>query len=123
MGRRVDTRLAAGLGAVARAARTHAGLTQADVAELVNLAPEVYGRLERGKMLPSVPTLRRLCVSLGISADLLLGLGGKPLQVAERPIHYHPSADLRRVERQVQKLDRRQLRLLAMLMGQLKSRG
>ncbi len=41
-----------------------AGLTQVELAESIGTATEVYGRLERGKMLPSVPTLFRLCVAL-----------------------------------------------------------
>ncbi|HEX8705831.1 MAG TPA: helix-turn-helix transcriptional regulator, partial [Myxococcaceae bacterium] len=41
--------LASTLGAVARAARMRAGLTQEDVAERIGMASEVYGRMERGQ--------------------------------------------------------------------------
>ena len=50
------------------------GLTQAEVAEKLGLAHMVYSRLERGKMLPSVQTLLRMCSVLRISSDELLGL-------------------------------------------------
>ncbi|RKI43377.1 XRE family transcriptional regulator, partial [Corallococcus sp. AB049A] len=58
--RQLERKLAVSVGAAARAARLKAGLTQADVADRVGIASEVYGRLERGKMMPSVPTLFRL---------------------------------------------------------------
>ena len=54
-------------------ARERMGFTQAEAASLVGLAPAVYGRVERGGMLPSVPTLYRLCTVLGVSANVLLG--------------------------------------------------
>ncbi|MFY0579223.1 helix-turn-helix transcriptional regulator [Cystobacter fuscus] len=50
------------------------GLTQAEVAKQVRLKPAVYGRIERGKMTPSVPSLRRICTVLQLSSDLLLSL-------------------------------------------------
>jgi transcriptional regulator with XRE-family HTH domain len=62
------------LGDVCRMARERLGLTQAQVARQVCLATEVYGRIERGGLLPSVPTLRKLALALGISADVLLEL-------------------------------------------------
>lgn len=66
--------LARQIGARARAARQRLGLTQADVAEEVDIAAEVYGRLERGQMLPSVPTLIKLVRVLRITPnELLLG--------------------------------------------------
>jgi transcriptional regulator with XRE-family HTH domain len=63
-----------GLGTRLRMARTRLDLTQEQVAQAVGFVPTVYGRIERGDMLPSVPKLRELCVVLGISADLLLAL-------------------------------------------------
>ncbi len=73
---RVERPLAMTLGGAALGARTRAGLTQAEVARRVGVQLEVYGRIERGEMFPSVPTLRRLCVTLGIGSDALLGLEG-----------------------------------------------
>jgi transcriptional regulator with XRE-family HTH domain len=62
------------LGEVARAARERLGLTQAQVARQAGIAPNVYGRVERGGMMPAVPTLRKLALVLGISADVLLDI-------------------------------------------------
>lgn len=77
---KTQAKLAKHLGKTARAARAQADLTQADVAERVGIATEVYGRLERGAMLPSVPTLRKLCSTLRADANALLGLkSGLPL--------------------------------------------
>jgi transcriptional regulator with XRE-family HTH domain len=68
-----EKRLGATLGRALRAARMRAGFTQADLAASIGKAPEVYGRLERAKMLPSVPTLFRLCVALRTGPHELLG--------------------------------------------------
>ncbi|MGZ3457688.1 MAG: helix-turn-helix domain-containing protein [Archangium sp.] len=62
------------LGHVCRTVRERLGPTQAQVAKQACLASEVYGRIERGGMMPSVPTLRKLALTLGISADVLLEL-------------------------------------------------
>ncbi|HEX5749205.1 MAG TPA: helix-turn-helix domain-containing protein [Archangium sp.] len=67
--------LSKSLGDVARAARERLGLTQAQVARQLGIVPNVYGRIERGHMMPAVPTLRRLALVLGLSADVLLALG------------------------------------------------
>ena len=71
--KRQEQRLRATLGRALRAARMRAGFTQADLAASIGKAPEVYGRLERGKMLPSVPTLFRLCMALRSGPHELLG--------------------------------------------------
>ncbi|HZH77165.1 MAG TPA: helix-turn-helix transcriptional regulator [Archangium sp.] len=74
------------LGDAARAARLRLGLTQAEVAKKVRLKPGVYGRVERGAMAPSVPTLRRICETLGISSDVLLSLSAQaPEAMAPAP--------------------------------------
>jgi transcriptional regulator with XRE-family HTH domain len=71
--KRQGQRLGATLGRALRAARMRAGLTQAEIAASVGIAPEVFGRMERGKMLPSVPTLFRLCVALRSGPHELMG--------------------------------------------------
>ncbi|HSP80196.1 MAG TPA: helix-turn-helix transcriptional regulator [Myxococcaceae bacterium] len=90
----MEEELQTNLGQVARAARERLGLTQAQVAKQVDLVPGVYGRIERGDMLPSVPSLRRICLALGLSADALLGLAssevsttmeGVPAEAETRP--------------------------------------
>ncbi|HLL82141.1 MAG TPA: helix-turn-helix transcriptional regulator [Longimicrobium sp.] len=116
----MDKKLAEAIGSAARAARQRARLTQADVAERLGIASEVYGRLERGLMLPSVVTLRKLCVALAVPADELLGLREPDGSfVAEPPPSYGDSPELRRLLRRVQQLDRRKLRLLTLLAAAL----
>ena len=78
----MDTRLAKTIGAAARAARLARGLTQEDAADLVGVSAEFYARIERGRTLPSVPTLLRIAGALSVSADALLGLDR--MQDAER---------------------------------------
>jgi transcriptional regulator with XRE-family HTH domain len=73
---RIERSLAKTIGAVTLTARKRAALTQAEVARRVGVQLVAYGRIERGQMFPSVPTLRRLCEVLGIASDELLGLKG-----------------------------------------------
>jgi transcriptional regulator with XRE-family HTH domain len=63
----MDEKLRLALGDAARAARLRLGLTQAEVSKKVRLKPGVYGRVERGAMVPSVPTLRRICETLSVT--------------------------------------------------------
>jgi transcriptional regulator with XRE-family HTH domain len=59
------------LGTAIRAARERAGLSQDEVASRVELHTMTYGGIERGRLLPSVSTLTRLCVLLKIDPDTL----------------------------------------------------
>ncbi|MBU8900921.1 helix-turn-helix domain-containing protein [Corallococcus sp. M34] len=61
------------LGETAREARLRARLTQAEVASRSEIATSVYQRLERGRLLPSLPTLYRICTALGLSPNELMG--------------------------------------------------
>ncbi len=63
---------AAEFGHVLREARRRKGLRQGEVAEALHLSIAVYGRMERGKLLPSVTVLRELCGVLDASAEELL---------------------------------------------------
>jgi transcriptional regulator with XRE-family HTH domain len=117
----MDKKLARIIGEAARTARQRAQLTQADVAELVDLVTEVYGRIERGGMVPSTPTLVRICQALRISADELLGLAGPNGQLRpsgssidnERP-------ELRPVIRVMRSLEPAQIKLLGQVASALK---
>lgn len=62
------------LGANIRKARTRLGITQEQMAEMLDMSPEVYGRMERGLIFPRVERLVDICAKLGESADQLLGL-------------------------------------------------
>jgi transcriptional regulator with XRE-family HTH domain len=62
------------LGANIREARVRLGFTQEQMAEMIEISPEVYGRMERGRIFPRVERLVDICEKLGVSADQLLGL-------------------------------------------------
>ncbi|MBZ4419221.1 helix-turn-helix transcriptional regulator [Myxococcus sp. RHSTA-1-4] len=113
----MNEELAITVGAAARAARVRLGLTQADVAERVGIAMEVYSRMERGKVLPSVTTLRRLCQVLHIRSDALLGLEVEALDAPlEEGATTAPGEDpprLRRLVRALRALDPAQLKAVA----------
>ncbi len=86
------------------------------------MATEVYGRLERGRHLPSVPTLMRVCLTLGSGPDELMGFA----PMVERPRQDDPRAstvppglndtpEKRRLLRLLARLDRPRLILLSRL--------
>lgn len=119
----MNEELAKMIGEAARAARQRAGLTQAEVAALVEITSMVYSRMERGKVMPSVPTLRRLCTVLHISADELLGLAGagaasEPLQ-HPRASREEPTPSLRRLLTLALRMDETQLAALTGMAGAL----
>ncbi len=111
--------LAMTLGAAAHAARTRVALTQAEVARRVGVKLEVYGRIERGRVFPSVPTLRRLCVTLRVPSDALLGLESEPETSplpGERPT-------MRKLALVARELSDSQLKLLLLLARTLRQDG
>ena len=55
-------------------ARRRKGFSQGTLAQLTGMHPTDISKMERGKMLPTAPRLRRLAQALGASADFLLGL-------------------------------------------------
>jgi transcriptional regulator with XRE-family HTH domain len=116
--------LAGTIGTVAKQARTRAGLTQADVAEALGTHPEVYGRMERGEVMPSVPTLMRVCLTLGCGPNELMGFS--PME----PPQNSPGASLlspglndtpekRRLLRGLARLDAPQVKALSRLVALL----
>jgi transcriptional regulator with XRE-family HTH domain len=116
------------LGAAVRTARMRAGLTQEDVAERIGMASEVYGRMERGQMLPRVENLRRLCLVLNVPPHELLGLefmatgkGELPREDA-RP-RADETADMRRLQRRLRKLSAAQVKLLSLISGAMMNKG
>jgi len=120
---RMDDQLALALGAAARAARLRAGLTQAEAAEKAGLAPGVYGRIERGGMMPSVPTLRRLSIVLKIPSDTLLSLSHSEVTAwvdslsAKEELQRSPN--LKRLARSLRHLTPSQLKVLNILATEL----
>jgi transcriptional regulator with XRE-family HTH domain len=122
----MDKKLATTIGSAARAARGRLELTQADVAERIDVATEVYGRLERGGMLPSVQTLLKLCHELHVSADELLGLAshgsGASSRASEPPPPAPERPEVRRLLRGVRQLDPAQVKLLGLVANALMRR-
>ena len=64
-------------------ARRRADMSQGELAKRTAMYPSDISKMERGRMLPTAPRLRRLAEALGVSADYLLGLQGEA-QVAPR---------------------------------------
>lgn len=54
--------------------RTEKGLTQVQLAELLNLNPITYLRYEKGQREPSLSVLADIAKYFGVSIDYLLGL-------------------------------------------------
>ncbi|WP_224244806.1 helix-turn-helix domain-containing protein [Hyalangium gracile] len=61
------------LGSNMRQARQRINLTQEQVAESLDMPVEVYGRMERGSMLPRMEMFVAICRTLGATPDQLLG--------------------------------------------------
>jgi transcriptional regulator with XRE-family HTH domain len=55
-------------------ARRRAGVSQGELAKQTEMYASDISKMERGRMLPTAPRLRRLAEALGVSADFLLGL-------------------------------------------------
>jgi transcriptional regulator with XRE-family HTH domain len=109
------------LGEVLREARLKAELTQADVAERVGVATEVYGRIERGNLTPSVPNLRKLCMVLRVDASAALGLDVREAAawLKESAAPPEESPRLRRLLRTLRQLDDKQLNAVGYMVRSL----
>lgn len=114
-----DESIRASIGRTAKAARLQLRLTQRDVAESIGIHPEVYGRLERGDMAPSIGTLRRLCVALGISADAVFDLNASCVRATAVEPLQPQGAWMRRLVRRASNLDARSVRMLTLVAVQL----
>ena len=100
------------------------GLTQADLAERIGLCQEVYDRVERGLMLPSIITLRRLSLVLHLPADQLLGLtSARPLLWTRSPPSERDSPQVRRLIRSLRELSASRLRVLSALLAAFRPRA
>jgi transcriptional regulator with XRE-family HTH domain len=116
----MDARLARTIGGAARAARLARGLTQEDAADLVGVSLEFYGRIERGRTLPSVPTLLRVATALQVSADVLLGLDRTPEAARSRPAATStPDAATRKLLRRISRARPSTVRLVNLLLHEV----
>lgn len=107
-------KLASTIGAAARAARNALDRTQEDVADEIGIGVEFYSRIERGKTMPSVPTLWEIARVLSVSADDLLGLSETPHAKRETPVE-HPDPDVRKLLRRIQSARPTLIRLLNLM--------
>ena len=57
------------IGEQIKTAREQAKLTQEQLAERVDVSPQYISDLERGVVGISIPTLKRVCITLGVSSD------------------------------------------------------
>jgi transcriptional regulator with XRE-family HTH domain len=119
-------KLAVRVGEVLRAARQERSLTQADVADRAGMVTEVYGRVERGQMLPSLPKLRKLCLVLRVDANVALKLAGheEPSWLEDTPEpDMEGSPRMRRLLRTLRQLDDEQLAALHVMANTLAKRS
>lgn len=90
----MDKELAVTIGNAARQARKKLQLTQARVAEQLDVSVEFYSRIERGVTHPSTETFVRMLEVLAVSADTLLGV--EPTREAAARSYAVSAADLPR---------------------------
>ena len=75
-------------GLVIKRIRKEHGLTQEQLAEQISIASNSISRIERGLLVPSLPTLIDICNVLGIGADSILAA----YIAADTPIRWVPLA-------------------------------
>lgn len=93
-----EKHLAERIGSACRTAREALTLTQAEVAEMIGVNAEYYGRIERGAATPSLTKLASLATALAVSVDFMLGKSNAASSGLPKPVIQHPPA-LRRVIR------------------------
>jgi transcriptional regulator with XRE-family HTH domain len=120
-----EPKLAVQIGAAARDARKRAKLTQEDVAERLGIAPEVYGRMERGITTPSVPTLKKICQALGVTASSLLAVETTmpPARSASRQARQEDSPEIRKLLRRLRTLKKPQLDAIRLVANLMRTEG
>ena len=69
--------------------RKERGMTQEQLGEKVGVDPNSISRIERGRLIPALPTLIDICNALGTGADALLA----PYISVDTPIRWTPLAE------------------------------
>ena len=69
---RVKKQINIEIGEQIKAAREQAGLTQEQLAERIDVSVQFISDLERGVVGISLTTLKKLCITLGVSSDQIL---------------------------------------------------
>jgi len=75
-------------GQVIQRIRRERGMTQEQLAEMTNIAPNSISRIERGLLIPALPTLIDICNALETGADSILAAYVE----ADTPIRWTPLA-------------------------------
>ena len=124
----MESQLAKKIGQVARADRVSLGLTQAEAAERIGISNEFYARIERGKTMPSVPTLSKMADALTITVDAMFGRVGlskaalepkKLASGASRAKADQDTPELRRAIRRLRNAHPKTVHLVALLTAAL----
>ena len=69
--------------------RKERGMTQEQLAEMTNVASNSISRIERGLLIPALPTLIDICNALGTGADSILSA----YITQDTPIRWTPLAE------------------------------
>lgn len=69
--------------------RKERGMTQEQLAEITNVASNSISRIERGLLMPALPTLIDICNALGTGADSILSA----YITQDTPIRWTPLAE------------------------------
>ena len=69
--------------------RKEKGMTQEQLAEITDVASNSISRIERGLLMPALPTLIDICNALGIGADAILSA----YVAVDTPIRWTPLAE------------------------------
>ncbi|MGB0969412.1 MAG: helix-turn-helix domain-containing protein [Mycobacterium sp.] len=121
-GTRAD--LATIFGRQLRKARAALHLTQADVAERIQITEEGYGRIDRGAQPPSLRTLCRLVVELGVTPNFLFGIDDAGLELSRLGTRQQElRADVRAFARRLQRADPDIVPIISRLMTILERGG
>jgi transcriptional regulator with XRE-family HTH domain len=101
-----DREMAEAIGRRARDLRHRMGATQEEIAELIDISPQVYARMERGGVVPSLRTLVRMAEALATSpAELLSDFGAPSREAAGRKAKGPANVQLHALQRYAQALD------------------
>lgn len=119
-----DKHLAKTIGGAAKTARVALGYTQEDAADAIGVSTEFFSRIERGRTLPSVPTLRRLAEALQVSVDKLLGFERATSSIGSRRTEADKlDAATRKLNRRLQRAPASTKRLVGLLLHEIESGG
>ena len=69
--------------------RKERGMTQEQLAEITDVASNSISRIERGLLMPALPTLIDICNALGTGADVILSA----YVAVDTPIRWTPLAE------------------------------